>query len=66
MFRATTLSGSVVDGSRRSVCSFTIWIGNFAVQDSMYFSPAGKPSRFGDKMPLHAFHHPRFPITRIL
>ena len=32
----TTLSGSVVYGSQRSAYSFTIWIGNFGVQDSTY------------------------------
>jgi hypothetical protein len=37
MFRATALSGSVVYGSQRSACSFTIWFGNFEVQDSMYY-----------------------------
>ena len=36
MFGATTLSGSVVYGSQRSAYSFTIWIGNFGVQDSTY------------------------------
>ena len=37
MFDTTTLSGSVVYGSQRSWCSFVIWFGNFAVQDSMYY-----------------------------
>ena len=41
MFGATTLSGSVVYGSQRSECSFIIWFGNFAVQDSMY-DPRGR------------------------
>jgi hypothetical protein len=41
MFRATTLSGFVVYGSQRSECSFIIWFGNFAVQDSMYY-PRGR------------------------
>ena len=36
MFGATRLSGSVLYGSQRSVCSFTIGFGNFGVQDSTY------------------------------
>jgi len=60
MFGATTLSGSVVYGSQRSAYSFTIRIGNFGVQDSTYL-PGSETGLSGDKRPLHAFHHPRFP-----
>ena len=38
MFGATRLSGSVVHGSQRSAGIFTIWFGNFGVQDSTYSS----------------------------
>ena len=36
MFRATALSGFVVCGSQRSACSFTMWLGNFGIQDFLY------------------------------
>ena len=37
MFGATALRDSALVVSQRSECSFIIWFGNFAVQDSMYY-----------------------------
>ena len=48
MFGATRLSGSVVHGSQRSACIFTIWFGNFGYRIPR-IDPPGKPSRLGDQ-----------------
>ncbi len=66
MFGATTLSGSVVYGSQRSAYSFTIWIGNFGVQDSTYL-PGSETGPFSATKGLFMLFTIRAsPATRIL
>jgi len=61
MFGATRLSGSVLYGSQRSVCSFTIGFGNFGVQDSTYL-PGWETVPFSaTKAHPPSFHHLCFP-----
>jgi hypothetical protein len=63
MFGATTLSGSVVYGSQRSAYSFTIWIGNFGVQDSTYL-PGSETGPFRRQKASSCFSPSALPQSR--